>query len=78
MSEKNIPQRVSNREGLKPDEVFDTRKVVKTLENLMTRVTDTNCTSETVNAACNCADKITDILRLHLDVERLRRKTGRE
>jgi len=59
-------------------EVFDTRKVVKTLEGLMTRVTDTACTAETVNAACNCADKITDILKLHLDVERLRRKTTRD
>jgi hypothetical protein len=56
-------------------EIFDTRKVVVTLENLMTKVTEANCTPETVNAACNCADKITDILRLHLDVERLKRKT---
>lgn len=60
------------------NEVFDTRKVVKTLEGLMTKVTETTCTAETVNAACNCADKITDILRLHLDVERLRRKTSRD
>jgi phage terminase large subunit-like protein len=53
-------------------EVFDTRKVVRTLESLMTDVTKQTCNAETVNAACNCADKITDILRLHLDVERLR------
>ena len=56
----------------KQDEIFDTRNVVKTLESLMTRVTNKECTPSTVNAACNCADKITDILRLHLDVERLR------
>ena len=57
-------------------EVFDTKKVVKTLEGLMTSVTDRNVTPDTVNAACNCADKIVDILRLHLDVERLRKKMG--
>jgi len=55
-------------------EIFDTRKVVTTLEGLMTRVTDDNVTPDTVNAACNCADKIVDILRLHLDVERLKSK----
>jgi len=54
---------------------FDTRKAVSTLENLMTRVTGDNCTPETVNAACNCADKIVQFLRLHLDVERLRART---
>ena len=57
-------------------EIFDTRRVVSTLEGLMTRVTDTDISADTVNAACNCADKIVDILRLHLDVERLRNKTG--
>ena len=58
----------------KNDEIFNTRKVVNTLEGLMTQVTDKNVTPDTVNAACNCADKIVDILRLHLDVERLRTK----
>lgn len=53
---------------------FDTRKVVTTLEGLMTRVTEKDVTADTVNAACNCADKIVDIMRLHLDVERLRGK----
>lgn len=53
-------------------EVFDTRNVVKTLEGLMTKVTEKDCTPSTVNAACNCADKITEILRLHLDVQRLK------
>lgn len=61
--------------GAKED-VFDTRNVVKTLESLMTKVTTTEINASTVNAACNCADKIVDILRLHLDVERLRRKTS--
>lgn len=57
-------------------EIFDTRRVVTTLEGLMTRVTQDNVSPDTVNAACNCADKIVDILRLHLDVERVRRKIG--
>lgn len=56
------------------EEIFYTRTVVKTLEGLMTRVTDKDCTAETVQAACACADRITGILRLHLDVERLKRK----
>ncbi len=59
----------------KKSDVFDTRKVVNTLENLMNSVTKKDISPETVNAACNCADKIVDILRLHLDVERLKRKS---
>jgi len=60
-------------------QVFDTRKVVNTLEGLMTRVTQEKITPDSVNAACNCADKIVDILRLHLDVQRLKVKmTSRE
>jgi len=52
--------------------VFDTKKVINVLEGLMEKVTSQRVDSSTVNAACNCADKITDILRLHLDVERLK------
>lgn len=58
----------------KKEDVFNTKNVVKTLETLMNRVTDKEISAENVNAACNCADKIVDILRLHLDVERLRFK----
>jgi hypothetical protein len=54
-------------------EPFNTKSVIKTLEGLMGNVTSQNCTAETVNAACNCAARITDILRIHLDVERLKR-----
>ena len=56
-------------------DVFDTKNVVKTLESLMNRVTQEEVNAENVNAACNCADKIVDILRLHLDVERLKLKS---
>lgn len=55
-------------------ESFDTRGVVFKLRDLMTEVTANDVTPETVNAACNCADKITDVMRLHLDAERLRRR----
>ena len=58
------------------EEKFDTRTVVKTLEGLMTKVTEKDCTSETVNAACNCAGRITDLLRLHIEVERMKIKRG--
>lgn len=65
-----------NKEVQKSDtsEVFDTKEVVTTLNKLMNRVTEKDCTAETVNAACNCANQITQLLRVHLDVERLKRK----
>lgn len=56
----------------KSSEVFDTRSVVKKLEHLMGEVTKEKATPETVNAACNCAGRITEILRIHLEVERLK------
>lgn len=59
------------------DNTFTTKKVVRTLESLMNRVTEEEVTPDTVNAACNCADKITDMLKLHLEVERLHIKQGR-
>jgi hypothetical protein len=58
-------------------QVFDTKEVVTTLNNLMNRVTEKECTSDTVNAACNCAHQITQLLKVHLDVERLKRSYGR-
>lgn len=58
------------------DAVFDTKTVVKKLESYMDKVTEKECSPATVQAAVNCADKIVDILRLHLDVERLKIKRG--
>lgn len=55
---------------------FDSRKVVDKLSDLMEQVTKEKVTAETVNAACNCATRITDILRLHLEAERLRPLRG--
>lgn len=40
----------------------------------MQKVTEKECTPETVNAACNCAGRLADILRIHLDVERMKRR----
>jgi hypothetical protein len=71
--ESQVTPEIKREKGL-----FDTRTVVNTLEGLMNRVTEESVTPDTVNAACNCADKIVDILRLHLDVERLNRKSSKQ
>lgn len=57
-------------------ETFDTKSIVKKLEHYMDRVTEKECSPSTVQAAVNCADKIVDILRLHLEVERLKARKG--
>jgi hypothetical protein len=62
-----------------PAETVNVKSIVQTLEALMTRVTAEDCTPQTVNAACNCSARITDLLRLHLDAQRLQiqqRKKG--
>lgn len=61
-----------SQEIAKKSDVFDTKTVVKKLESYMDRVTEKECSPGTVQAAVACADKIVDILRLHLDVERLK------
>ena len=53
--------------------IFNARSVVQTLESLMHRVTEQEVSATTVNAACNCAARIVDLLRLHLEAERLQR-----
>jgi hypothetical protein len=55
-------------------EDYNMKSVVKKLETYMDRVTEKECTPASVQAAVNCADKIVDIFRLHLEVERLRIK----
>jgi hypothetical protein len=57
-----------------PPDLFNARNVVQILEGLMVKVTAEECTAHTVNAACNAAARITDILRLHLEAERLKRR----
>ena len=47
------------------------KNVVKTLSGLMKDVTKNECTPSTVNAACNCASSITELLKLHLEAEKL-------
>ena len=61
---------------LEKKNVFNTRSVVQKLEGYMDQVTKNECTPSTVQAAVNCADKICDFLRIHLEVERLRIKRG--
>jgi hypothetical protein len=55
-------------------EVYDTRKVFNKLTDLMEKVTGTECTADTVNAACNCVARMNDLLRIHLEADRLKRK----
>lgn len=59
-----------------PEDIFNAKSVVNTLETLIDRVTAEECNAQNVNAACNAAARITDILRLHLDVEKFRAKKG--
>ena len=57
------------------EDMFNAKSVVNTLERLMNEVTKEDVTSGTVNAACNCAARITDLLRVHLEAKRLDNKT---
>lgn len=58
-------------------EMLNMKTVAMKLEDYMDRVTEKECTPATVQAAVNCADKIVDILRLHLEVQRLNAKIGK-
>lgn len=58
------------------EEMFNAKSVVGTLERLMNEVTQEEVNSSTVNAACNCAARITDLLRVHLEAKRLENKLG--
>jgi len=59
--------------AMEPESIFNARSVVQTLERLMNQVTQQEATPATVNAACNCAARITDLLRVHLEAERLKK-----
>jgi hypothetical protein len=56
------------------NEVFESKSIVNTLHSLMNEVTKKECNSDTVNAACNCASRITELLKLHLEVEKFKFK----
>lgn len=53
-------------------EVFDTSRVAKTLHTAMEEMLKKEISPASLNAACNCAQQITNILRLHLDAKRLK------
>lgn len=57
------------------DNPFITSKIVNNLEALMTKVTSEEINPSTVNAACQCAEKITDLFKLHLELEKHRLKS---
>jgi len=48
--------------------------IIDNLEGLMTKVTSQEITPDTVNAACNCAEKITDIFKVYLEFEKHKTK----
>lgn len=54
--------------------IFNAGRVVHKLETLMERVTEHEATEKTVMAACQCAAQIGNLLRLHLEAEKLRRE----
>jgi NCAIR mutase (PurE)-related protein len=54
------------------EKVFETKKVVTTLSGLMDKVTKDQCTPQTVEAACKCANAITDIMKVHLEAEKIK------
>jgi hypothetical protein len=52
-------------------EEFSARDIVTTLKDLMLRVTHDEATPATVQAACNCAKEISQLLRIHLEAKKL-------
>jgi hypothetical protein len=55
-----------------PAAMFQTTKVVGTLTNLMDKVTKEKCDPQTVQAACNCASAITELMKVHVDIEKIK------
>jgi hypothetical protein len=62
---------MQNQVTVQKKEDYNLKTVVNKLESYMDKVTEKECNPQTVQAAVNCADKIIDIFRLHLDMERL-------
>lgn len=58
----------------KPHEDFDTGKVARTLHSAMEKILEKEISPASINAACNCAQQITNILKLHLEARRLKTK----
>lgn len=59
------------------EEIFNAKGVVKILENLMRDVTAQEVTPATVQSAVLAANAISNLLRVHLEAERLRRSDRR-
>lgn len=71
--EAPLPAPVADTRVETTEEIFNAKSIVRTLESLMNRVTEQAATPETVTAACQCASQISNLLRVHLEAERLRR-----
>jgi hypothetical protein len=82
LSEKETPMATANGVQtpsravipVQPGTIFNAGSIVETLQSLMVRVTQDAVTAETVLAACRCASEISQILRLQLEAEKLRRE----
>lgn len=71
---KDLPQK---REANGVQE-FNARDTVNILQDAMKKITNEKLTAENIHAACNCAGKITDIMRVHLDFTRLQLQYGKK
>jgi orotidine-5'-phosphate decarboxylase len=54
------------------EESFKAADIANTLSSLMKDVTKKECSPQTVHAACQCANAITDLMKVCLDAERVR------
>lgn len=77
MSENALSTGISQK-AVEANEKFQSRSMrfLEKLEGMMDGVTGKQCTPETVNAACNCADKAIQIMRLNFEAHRFAAEHG--
>ena len=68
---KNEVQTTEQDKDVTISHVYASTKVIHNLETLMNKVTEKECTTETVRAACSCVEAINGLLRTHLEQQRL-------
>lgn len=65
-----LPQRQAPQEKSLNQE-FDTGGIARTLHDAAKQLLAKEVTASSVNAACNCAQQIANLIRVHLEAERL-------
>jgi len=55
-------------------EEFNMKGIVVSLKSMMDKLVEKECNAGNVNAACNCASRIVDIIRVHLEAEKVKLK----